>query len=222
MFAGVRQLAPSWLALSTDELDLDLDTLDASMALNVRQSVSSAAHFLLSVFCFGASLTSLLRRICSCPPNDLAKAGADSFCVIFLSGGRQVNPRGGPLPSTCGFVTSARIASPCFTRPRFELELSSHVPQVSAKRDRLSCTIRSRASPSCVTMWSTSARPRHTCRQHPLAPTVTLSGVLDDLPRTSLAASFSSVLDLVICPVLTNFLLSASSEMPPLIVHALQ
>ena len=34
------------------------------------------------------------------------------------------------------------LLSPCFPRPRFELGLSSRVPQVSAKRARLSCPIR--------------------------------------------------------------------------------
>ena len=48
----------------------------------------------------------------------------------------------GLLPSTCGFMQSTRIAFPCFPRPRFELGLSSRVPQVSAKRARLSCPIR--------------------------------------------------------------------------------
>ena len=37
-----------------------------------------------------------------------------------------------------------------------------------AKRVRLSCSIKSRFSRSCVTMWSTLARPRHTCRHHTL------------------------------------------------------
>ena len=50
----------------------------------------------------------------------------------------------GPLPSTCGFMQSARIAFPCFPRSRFELGLSSRVPQDSAKRARLSCPIRPR------------------------------------------------------------------------------
>ena len=52
----------------------------------------------------------------------------------------------GHLPSTLGFMTSARIASPCFTRPRFELGLSSRAPQVSAKRVRPSCFLKSRVS----------------------------------------------------------------------------
>ena len=41
-------------------------------------------------------------------------------------------------------MQSARIASPCFPPPRFELGLSSRVPQVSAKRARPSCPIRPR------------------------------------------------------------------------------
>ena len=43
----------------------------------------------------------------------------------------------GPLPSTCEFMQSARIAFSCFTRPRFELGLSSRAPQISVKRVRL-------------------------------------------------------------------------------------
>ena len=41
-------------------------------------------------------------------------------------------------------MQSTRIALSCFPRPRFELGLSSRVPQASAKRARLSCPIRSR------------------------------------------------------------------------------
>ena len=40
-------------------------------------------------------------------------------------------------------MRSARIASPCFTRPRFELGVSSRAPQVSNKRIRLSCSLKS-------------------------------------------------------------------------------
>ena len=47
-------------------------------------------------------------------------------------------------PSTFGFMTSARIASPCFTRPSFELGHSLRAPQASAKRVRLSCSLKSR------------------------------------------------------------------------------
>ena len=47
-----------------------------------------------------------------------------------------LNIRRGPLSSTCGLMVSAWVASPCFPRPRFELGLSSRVPQVSAKRVR--------------------------------------------------------------------------------------
>ena len=67
------------------------------------------------------------------------------MCALPLrgiaSGGRQANLRRVPLPSTCGCMTSARIAAPCFTRPKFEVGLSSRAPQVSAKRVRLSCHI---------------------------------------------------------------------------------
>ena len=68
----------------------------------------------------------------------------------------------GPLSSTCGLMMSVRIASPCFPRPRLELGLSSRVPQVSAKRVRQSCSIKSRTLRSSVTMYSMLARPRLT------------------------------------------------------------
>ena len=73
------------------------------------------------------------QRICSCLPKNQGKACAHSFCMSFASRGRQAI-----LPLTLGFMTSARIASPCFTRP------SSRAPQVSAKRVRLSCSLKER------------------------------------------------------------------------------
>ena len=63
-------------------------------------------------------------------------------------------------------MTSARSASPCFTRPMFELGLSSRAPQVSAKRVRLPSSSRG-SYRQCVTMYSTLACPRHTCRHYP-------------------------------------------------------
>ena len=39
-------------------------------------------------------------------------------------------------PRPCGSMSSTRIASPCFTRIRFQLRLSSRDPQYSAKRAR--------------------------------------------------------------------------------------
>ena len=67
------------------------------------------------------------------------------MCALILRGVSQ-SWTSSHLPSTLGFMTSARIASPCFTRPRFELGLSSRAPQVSAKRVRLSCFLKSRVS----------------------------------------------------------------------------
>ena len=101
-------------------------------------------------------------------PKNLSKACAHSFFVAFASCGLRAILHCGPLPPTCSIMTSARIASPCFPLPRFELGLSSRVPQVSAKRVPLSCTTKSRFSRSCVTMQSMLARPRHTCCHHPL------------------------------------------------------
>ena len=77
-------------------------------------------HEPLNVISFGASSMPPLQRICRCLPKDLRKACAHSLCVTFVSRGRQAI-----LPPTFGIMTSARIASPCFTRPRFELGLSS-------------------------------------------------------------------------------------------------
>ena len=111
------------------------DTFGASMALHGRGTVSRAAqlHRLRCVFD-----TSSPEDL-SLPSQNLGKACAHSFCMTFLNRGRQA-----VLPSTFGIMTSARIVSPCFTRPRFELGLSSRAPQVSAKRVRLSCFLKSR------------------------------------------------------------------------------
>ena len=70
--------------------------------------------------------------------------------------------RRGSLSSTCGLMT--RIASSGFPRPSFEVGLSSRVPQVSAKRVRQSCSIKSRTLLSTITMYSMLARPRLTSR----------------------------------------------------------
>ena len=64
---------------------------------------------LLSVISFGAFSIPPLQRIRPCLPKDLGKARARSFCVTFVSRGRQAI-----LPSTFGFKTPARIASSLF------------------------------------------------------------------------------------------------------------
>ena len=71
------------------------------------------------------------------------------------------------MPSSCGSVQSARIVYPCFPRPRFELGLSSRVPQVSAKRTRPPRPIKTRAPRSSITTVSTLARQHHLQRHHP-------------------------------------------------------
>ena len=68
----------------------------------------------------------------------LAQRHRPSFSVALTNGRQQAILHHGPLPSTGEFMQSARIACPCFTRPRFELGLSSRAPQISAKRVRLS------------------------------------------------------------------------------------
>ena len=92
--------------------------------------VAAPCQELLNFIVFGASSIPPLQRICPCLPKTWAKHARTLSQAV--------------LPSTFGIMTSARIASPCFTRPRFELGLSSRVPQVSAKRVRLSCFLKSR------------------------------------------------------------------------------
>ena len=96
---------------------------------------------------------------------------------------------------------SARIASPCFPRPRFELGLSSRVPQVSAKRDRQSCSIKSRILCSSITMCSTLARPRPFFFSLPM---IIVLGVFDDSVTNSLTVALSSWFALLLS-VLNNF-----------------
>ena len=88
------------------------------MALHGRSSVSSTAQFLLTVISFGASLS---RGSVPAFTKNLGKACAHSFFVTSASCGRRAILHRRPLPPTCGFMTSARIASPCFPRPKFEL-----------------------------------------------------------------------------------------------------
>ena len=98
-------------------------------------------------------LTLAQRRQLGCvfdpsSPEDLflpSQGHGRGMCALILRGVCN-SWTSGRLPSTLGFTTSARIASPCFTRPRFELGLSSRAPQVSAKRVRLSCFFKSRVS----------------------------------------------------------------------------
>ena len=79
-FVGVREPAPSGISVG-----LDLDILDASVALRVLLVVKYCS-LSLSVISFGASsIFSLLQRNCSCLPKDLGKACAHSFCVTSAS-----------------------------------------------------------------------------------------------------------------------------------------
>ena len=48
----------------------------------------------------------------------LAQRHRSSFIVALTTGRQQARLHRGPLPPTCGFMTSARIASPCFLRSR--------------------------------------------------------------------------------------------------------
>ena len=133
----------SLLLLVGVELALTLSTLPwHSMALHGTPWHSMSLHggrlvvkYLRSASPASMRFRSLLSKG-SVPA--FPKTWAKHVCVALASRGRQTI-----LPLTCGFTTSARIASSCFTRPRFELALASHAP-VSAKRVRLSCSINSR------------------------------------------------------------------------------
>ena len=83
-----------------------------------------------------------------------------SFSVTLVGTGHQARAS----VVIFGLVMSARIASPCLQRPRFELRLPSRAPQASAKRVRQSCSIKSRTLRSSLTMYSMLARPRLTSR----------------------------------------------------------
>ena len=65
-------------------------------------------------------------------------------------------------------MTCARTASPCFTRPRLELGLSSRALQVSAQRVRLLCSTKTRVFSFMRHHVLNVGRPRHTCRPHRL------------------------------------------------------
>ena len=75
-------------------------------------------------------LTLAQRRQLGCvfdpsSPEDLflpSQGHGRGMCALILRGVCQ-SWTSGHLPSPLGFMTSARIASPCFTRPRFELGL---------------------------------------------------------------------------------------------------
>ena len=121
-----------------------------------------------------------LQVICSCLPKNLSKACAHSFFVTFASSGRRAILHRGPLLPAGGFVRSARIASPCFPRPKFELGLSSRVPQESAKRVRLSCSIKSRFSQSCVKDVVNVGPSTPHLSSSPFAPMVVMPDFFDD------------------------------------------
>ena len=149
-------LLPLVMAVYKGELCLTLPVLPR------YSTVAARCQEPLNVISFGASSIPPLQRICRCLPKDLRKACAHSFCVTFVSRGRQAI-----LPSTFSCMTCARIASPCFTRPRFELGLSWRAPQVSAKRFRLSCSLNSRVFSSIHHDVLNIGLSRDTCRHHP-------------------------------------------------------
>ena len=147
-------------------VEFDLDTLDASMALHGRCSLSSTAH--------SRSASSASVRLRSLLSNGSVTTFPRTWArhVRTLSSQRlqvvDASHSSSRVSAAEFWASCVRIAVSCFTRPRFELGLASRGPQVSAKRVRLSCSTKSRISRSCVAMYSTLARARHTCRQHRL------------------------------------------------------
>ena len=112
------------------------------MTLHGCCSLSSVAHS-RSASSASVRLRSLLSR------EDLflpSHGTGQSMCALVLRGVCKswMSGHSPADPPTCGFMTSARIASSCVTRPRFELGHSSRAPSVSAKRVRLSCSLKSR------------------------------------------------------------------------------
>ena len=83
-----------------------LDTLDASMALNDRCSLSSTAHS-RSAPSASVRLRSLLSR--GSVPAFLEDQGKASARSGVVGGGRQANLRRKPLSSTCGCLLSALL-----------------------------------------------------------------------------------------------------------------
>ena len=104
----------------------------------------------------------------------------------------QVMKRQAILPSTLGFMTSAWIASSCFTRPRFELGLSSRAPEISAKQVRLSCSLKSRVLSSMHhDVLNVGLFTPH-ISSSPFAPVVIMLDVFDDLVVHGLLLSSGS------------------------------
>ena len=110
-------LLPLVMAVYTSELCLALPVLPwhSIVAARSTSSASVRLRFLLS------------RRSVAAFPKTWAKS--------WTSSRSPVDFRFHDICSDC---------FPCVTRPRFELGLSSRAPQVSAKRVRLSCSLKSR------------------------------------------------------------------------------
>ena len=133
-------------------------------------------------------LTLAQRRQLGCvfgpsSPEDLflpSQEPGQSMCTLLLRGVWK-SWTSGLFPLTLGFMTCARIASSCFTRPKFELGLSSRAPQVSAKRVRLSCSLKSRVfSFMRHDVLNIGLSTPH-LSSSPFAPVVIMLDVFDDL-----------------------------------------
>ena len=144
------------------------------MALHGCCSLSSTAHS-RSASSAWVRLRSLLSRG-SVPPS---QGLGQSMCALVLRG-VCTSWTSGHLPLTPGFMTSARIASPCFTRPKFELGLSSRAPEVSAERVRLSCTLKSRVFSSMHHDVLNVGLSTPHISSSPFAPVVIMLDVFDD------------------------------------------
>ena len=125
----------------------------------------------------GAPSIPPLQRICSCLPKDLGKAYVRTHCACRL---QVVNVRQFSR-STLGFMTSARIASACITRPRFELGHSRRALPKPPPNEFDCNTPSSRGSlRPCITMYSTCGMFTPDISSSPLAPMFIMLGVFDD------------------------------------------
>ena len=132
-------------------------------------------HSMVAARCQGL-LTLAQRRQLGCvfdpsSPEDLflpSQGLGQSMCALVLRG-VCTSWTSGHLPLTPGFMTSARIASPCFTRPKFELGLSSARSR-SLRRTSSTVMLPQVAGlfRPCIRMYSTLVCPRHTYRRHPM------------------------------------------------------
>ena len=162
-------------------VNLRLQDLSSIMALSTLPW-----HSMVAARC-QVLITLAQRRQLGCvfnpfSPEDLflpSQGLGQSMCALVLRG-VCTSWTSGHLPLTPGFMTSARIASSCFTRPKFELGLSSRAPEVSAERVRLSCSLKSRVFSSMHHDVLNVGLSTPHISSSPFAPVVIMLDVFDD------------------------------------------